>query len=154
MRSGKCMLAIALLGLADAGHARYFKDNDRAPLNPVYVDECGSCHLAYPAEFLNEASWKTLLDGLGEHFKSDASLDEAEMKIVRKYLLGHARSKGMGGESPVPVKVSTSRWFTARHGDTDSAGYPKATVKTMGNCEVCHPKAQTNLYHPLAQPAQ
>ena len=66
------LLVLALM--AASAHA----DSDsRVPLLPAYVQECGSCHVAFAPGLLPAASWQRLMADLGRHFGSDASLDAA-----------------------------------------------------------------------------
>jgi hypothetical protein len=48
--------------------AQYLQD----PKYPLYKDECGSCHFAYPPTMLPAASWERVMAGLGAHFGDNA----------------------------------------------------------------------------------
>ena len=43
----------------------------------MYADECGSCHVAFPARALPSAQWHRVLSDLEHHYGVDASLDPA-----------------------------------------------------------------------------
>ena len=71
-----CVLTLAGgAAMADSGGAR-------VPLLPKYAQECSACHVAYPAGFLPAASWQRVMAGLGKHYGTDASLDEASVREI------------------------------------------------------------------------
>ena len=41
----------------------YYRPSSASPL-PLYKEECGSCHIAYPAVLLPPGSWQKLMVGL------------------------------------------------------------------------------------------
>jgi Dihaem cytochrome c len=116
----------------------------RAALDPAYVEECGSCHVPYPAELLEGASWRALLGALGEHFDADATVDDAELKPITRYLEKNAR-RPAGPTAGAPLlRLTKSPWFRRMHQDINSGEWPK--VKTLSNCGACHPGAQQGRY--------
>ena len=40
--------------------------------NPLYKQECGSCHFAYPPSFLPARSWEKIMKNLSDHFGENA----------------------------------------------------------------------------------
>ncbi len=52
--------------------------------------ECGSCHMAFPAEMLPARSWTALMEGLSSHFGENAALDAAKRKEILDWLTAHA----------------------------------------------------------------
>jgi len=67
----------------------------------LYKSECGSCHMAYQAEFLPKRSWKKLMEqnSLENHFGVDASFDKEDIKRVLEFLIKNAGdSKKVSGE--------------------------------------------------------
>ena len=59
-------------------------------LPAVFTKECGACHWAYHPSLLPTSSWRTLMQGLGDHFGEDASLDEAVTAEITAFLLANA----------------------------------------------------------------
>ena len=49
--------------------------------NPVYKEECGSCHMAYPPGLLPARSWTKVMSGLDNHFGDNAELDAASISV-------------------------------------------------------------------------
>ncbi|MBK5970147.1 MULTISPECIES: diheme cytochrome c [Thiorhodovibrio] len=58
---------------------------------PAYLEECGSCHLAYPPGVLPADSWKHILapESLANHYGDDAWLPEDLVAEVRDYLMAN-----------------------------------------------------------------
>ncbi len=118
-------LALQLLGAAEA-----------APVSPamVYAEECGGCHVPYPARFLGAGEWSTVLGRLDRHYGVDASLDAAALAEVASHLHGTVAA---GGSAPLP-RITTSRWFRGEHREIDPAGWSAPAVKSPANCGACH----------------
>ena len=78
------LIAAVAIALAEGG--------ERVPpvTDPVVKKECGSCHMAFPPQFLPRRSWQKLVDTLADHFGENASLGEAQRKSVLDYLLANA----------------------------------------------------------------
>ena len=77
---------ILAAGASDAGA-------EPTSLPTAYVEECGSCHVAFPGPMLGAASWRAVLDGLPKHFGVDASLDPQALAPIRAYLERSARGE-------------------------------------------------------------
>ena len=54
--------------------------------NPVYIEECGACHLAYPPGLMPSKSWQKMMGGLSDHFGENAELDEETEQLIVRYL--------------------------------------------------------------------
>jgi nitrate/TMAO reductase-like tetraheme cytochrome c subunit len=111
-----------------------------------WANECGSCHVAYPAKFLPAATWTKIMTGLDKHFGSDASLDPATNKAIAGYLTANAGS-GKHGESPASLRISDTRWFQREHSEEMDPGIFKSPlVKSVANCGACHTAAAKGDY--------
>ncbi|MGY6215807.1 hypothetical protein ACW73L_11670 [Methylolobus aquaticus] len=137
--------------LCAARPASAVNDAKRTPMDPIYIEECGSCHVPYAAEFLPASSWKSLLGKLSEHFKFDAVPDKEHLKPISDYLLKHAGPVTWFGKPPYPEQISRARWFLGVHQNIDEVGWPR--IRKMANCGVCHPDAQQGKYNRLIEPA-
>lgn len=121
----------------------------------VYTSECSSCHVAYPAVFLPDASWKKLLAGLSDHFGDSADLLAEERDVIARYLFAHSYDKsrikrryGDRFDTPgVPLRVTETRYFQAIHREIPRRlvrDNPK--VKSYARCQVCHRGAERGRY--------
>lgn len=133
-------LALAVLttpALADEHYVQPITD-------PLTLEECSACHIAYPAVFLPKASWNAILDDLGNHFGEDASLGEDAVAQIRAYLTGAApeRVRGVDNANPI-LRISELPWFRHEHGQwalDHAAADPD--IGTISNCAACHRGAE------------
>jgi hypothetical protein len=135
--AGALLLALAIPALADGPRL--------APVqNPVWQEECSACHVAYHPGLLPAASWKAVVDGLGDHFGSDASLAPAETAALRAFLAGNAGTGKYGrvasGKDGRPLqRISQMPWFVHEHGEELPASvWKRKEVGSAANCGACH----------------
>lgn len=120
------VLAIGLSRPADASPA-----DDRQ----VLQDECGSCHLAYPAKFLSPTDWGQVLGHLDAHYGVDATLDGASLAAIAREL--RARKAQPSGSATLP-RITTSAWFLDEHDDVRADVWRRPAVQSAANCDACH----------------
>ncbi len=137
-------LACALISsLSMTGTA--FADDVFAGSNAKWKTECGSCHVAYPAQLLPATSWQRLMKGLDKHFGTDASVDAATAAEIGAFLNQYAGSKrGIAGETT--LRVSETAWFQREHRKVDAATWKNPKVKSAANCAACHTAAEAGDY--------
>lgn len=137
--------ALAVLALAAAGAAQ--ADDRPRPAPPAaYVQECGACHVPYPADLLAAASWQRLMAGLPRHFGTDASLDAATASSISTWLASHAGSGRRVTDAPPQDRISRSPWFVRKHHEVSTATWNSPAVKSAANCAACHPRADRGFY--------
>lgn len=132
--------AVALLVLVAPVHA----DGNRlqvGPPMPAYQQECGSCHLAYPAGLLPASSWRRIMDGLERHFGTDASLDAQTTRQIGAWLQAHSAARARMAQAPAQDRITRSAWFERKHRAIDAAVWPIDSVKSAANCAACHTDA-------------
>ncbi len=131
----------AVAGLLPAAAA--FADGGRAfvPPPPKYREECGACHVAYPAGLLPAASWQRLMAGLPAHFGTDASLDAPLAKEISAWLSANAGTYKRVREVPPEDRITRSAWFQRKHDEVAVATWKLPAVKSAANCAACHPQA-------------
>lgn len=126
--------------------------------NPVYKEECGSCHMAYPAGLLTSASWEKLMSGLEDHFGDNAELDVDTHKIITGFLVKNSadQSKYRGSRKfsqsvqsgNVPLRISEIPYFKHEHDEIPARmvkGNPEVT--SFSNCNGCHSKAEQGMFN-------
>lgn len=127
------------------------------PPDPIYVQECGSCHVPYPARRLSAESWRAVLNGLDRHFGSDASLDPATLKPIAAYLEAQARRRATLGENGQSLlRITETRWFRHEHDEIPERTWQLPTVQSPAHCEACHTAAERGNYseHALHLPRE
>ena len=138
------LILIALLALPALA------DDDYVPpvTDPLTLEECSPCHMAYPARFLPVASWNRIMDTLGDHFGEDASLNDAATAEIRAYLTGAAPARMRGVDDADPVmRISDLPWFVHEHNkrvmtrvESDPA------IGSIANCAACHRGAERGYF--------
>lgn len=132
-----CLLALGMPLLANADGAK-----KPAATNPVWQEECGSCHIAYPPRFLPAGSWRTMMSSLDKHFGTDASIDADTAATIETFLVQNAkRSKPDTRASDAPLRITETRWFRSEHDDFSAAKWKSPAIGSAANCGACHPGA-------------
>jgi len=132
-------VAVAMI-MAAAGIAvvRADDDNERfTATDPVWKEECGSCHIAYPPRLLPASSWKQIMSGLDRHFGSDASLDRKTADRIAAFLERNAGRERASRKSPT-LRITDTRWFRHEHDEVSARTWQNPKVKSASNCEACH----------------
>ncbi|RIL06664.1 MAG: cytochrome C [Proteobacteria bacterium] len=122
-------------------------ESRRAPLPPAYVDECGSCHVAYPGRMLDAASWQAVLAGLDRHFGVDATVDAATLAPLRVHLEQTARTKPTTAADATPLlRITETRWFRGEHDEVPRRLREGPAAVKPADCGACHRHAATGSY--------
>lgn len=120
-------------------------------LHPLYISECGSCHVAFPPKLLAGDSWRAVMAGLDKHFGSDASLDAATVREIETFLTANAGSrKTLGADGKPLLRITETTWFQKEHreghGGLRAGVFHSDAVKTAANCSACHRNAADGDY--------
>jgi len=143
-----------------------FSDSDlnaKAGVTPVtdkiYVEECGSCHMPYQPGLLPERSWRQLLSAkaLENHFEENAELDEDIRKHILNIAIAASADKSKAKRSRkimnsirqsfTPKRITDISYIQRKHHELSSNVFsPDKQVKSLGQCEQCHQKANDGLF--------
>lgn len=139
-------LAFGLVNMAVYADQAISKSSQKP--NAVYQEECGACHLAYPAGLLPEKSWNKILNNLEDHFGENAELDKESNQVLQKYLAKNSMQKGIFSKflrnfpKGVPTRITKLPYFIRKHDEVPSkmvTGNPK--VGSFSQCDKCHSSA-------------
>ncbi len=131
---------------------------DVAPVNnQLYIKECGSCHFPYQAGLLPSNAWNKMMENLENHFNSDASLNEADLQTLTKYLNDNSAEKNMQykrsnrivsslAKNQIPDSISTTPYMIKKHEDIRKDLITQNEVKGLFNCMACHKTADKGIY--------
>jgi len=133
--------AVAILAAGAAA-----AESPRAPLPAAYVEECGSCHVAFPGRMLDAPSWSAVIGGLEQHFGVDASVDPKTLEPIRAYLASSARSHPTTTGGAPSLRITETRWFRHEHADIAAATWSAPKVRSAANCSACHGGAESGDY--------
>lgn len=115
--------------------------------DPVYRQECGACHLAYPPQMLSASSWRALMAGLDKHFGSDASMDPATQSGIQRFLENHAGKRDTSLNGKPQLRITETRWFVHEHsGELPRDIWKRPAIKSAANCAACHTAADKGDY--------
>lgn len=128
--TGALLSSVALTGAIADEHV--YTAND-----PVWKEECGSCHIAYPPRLLPASSWRELMSGLNRHFGTDASVDPQTAKHVAAFLERNAGRDHVLRGSPT-LRITETRWFVHEHNEVPDRVWRNPKVKSAANCTACH----------------
>lgn len=105
--------------------------------NAVWRNECGACHMAFPAAMLPAGDWLTLLDALDTHYGVNASLDPATRNEIANYLDHNGVGRQSAPDAGSLPRITATDWFLQKHrGAMRLLG--KAKVRTLSDCVACH----------------
>jgi hypothetical protein len=136
--------AVCALFVLMAAHVPATADGPRVAATappPTYVQECGACHVAYPAPMLPAASWQRLMTNLQRHFGVDASLDAATAPPLAAWLVANAAT-GRRATQPPQDRITRAAWFVREHDDVTPSTWQRPAVKSAANCGACHAGAE------------
>ena len=139
----KFAVAAMAVVVAAAGIAVVRADDDGerfTATDPVWKEECGSCHIAYPARLLPASSWKQIMSGLDRHFGSDASLDQQTADHIAAFLERNA-GRERASRTSSTLRITDTRWFRHEHDEVSARTWKNPKVKSASNCEACHVNA-------------
>jgi hypothetical protein len=117
---------------------------------PHAMEQCGECHMIFPAKMLPARSWTALLSDLDHHFGESATMPENTRKEILEYLAANAADSPnvtprdrhyiseIGTDAP-PLRITKTRWWNQMHADFDFEGVKRTKVKSASNCLGCHP---------------
>ena len=170
MAAGYAMLAAVLIvsfyGLGQSLASGGYEDDDREPdheyrdehgsnyrhgatiMNTAYREECGSCHMAYPAMLLPRQSWRKIMAGLEDHFGENAALDDKTGDEIEDYLLGESNRvtyrklfRNLGDAAP--LRITELPYFVHEHDEIPSRFVTaNEQVKSLSQCNACHRDAE------------
>ena len=122
--------------------------------NPLYKEECGSCHMAYPSGLLPGRSWGKMMTGLEDHFGENAELDSTTTAELTRYLVDNSAdavpnyrrsrkiTRDLSNES-TPLRITELAYFQHEHREIpDRLIAANPEVGSLSNCNACHQKAE------------
>lgn len=171
MKKGLVIGLIIALSLALGWHIAQSDDDEQAKIgdlwkrtvdvapvsNTRYVEECGSCHMAYPPGLLPARSWRKLIQGLDNHFGDNAEQDSTTLAALTRYLVDNSaegspyrRSRKIMRSlafNETPLRITEVPYIRHEHREipkrlvTDNA-----EVGSLGNCLACHRRADQGYF--------
>jgi mono/diheme cytochrome c family protein len=130
-------------------------DDVRLPArpDPVWQEECGSCHIAFPPSLLSAGDWRAVMQGLDRHYGVDATLDEPTRARIAAFLEASA-GRGRKVMDAPNLRITQTRWFLHEHDEVPARVWSDPQVKGAANCGACHGDAQQGRFdeHAIRMP--
>ena len=154
----KYLIFLALIINSLLASDNFNTKTDVAPVNnQLYIKECGSCHFPYQPGLLPSNAWNKMMTNLENHFNSDASLNEANLQTLTKYLNDNSAEKNMQykrsnrivsslAKNQIPDSISTTPYMIKKHEDIRKNLITQNEVKGLFNCMACHKTADKGIY--------
>ncbi len=114
--------------------------NLNVPKHAQWQEECGSCHIAYPPQFLTADNWQRMMNTLDKHFGPNAELDAASQKSITDFLKRNA-AKGSKHQAR-SLRISDTAWFKREHHEIPRDAWKDPRIKSAANCNACHVEAE------------
>lgn len=141
-----------LFNAASAGGDDYYPPiTDKTTLQ-----ECGSCHLAFPAAMLPAASWQRMMGDLENHFGDDASVDAATTRQISGYLSANAGDTGGArysrkllrgvSRNEAPLRITELPKWAREHREVSKREWASKEVGSKANCVACHVDAEKGYF--------
>jgi len=119
----------------------FFQNTQDRQSYQLYKNECGSCHVAFPAKFMSSDTWQKIMSRLEDHYGDNAELDADPLKQISQYLLNNA-GRWRTWENSKTLRITDSRKFMREHDEVPrSTVGPNAKVKSYTDCAACHQNA-------------
>ena len=124
---------------------------------PLYEDECGSCHFAYPPGLLPQQSWREIMANLEDHFGDNAELAEQDHTVVSEYLVNNSADRSNARRSKKfmrrvslskpPLRITELTYFKHEHDEIPAhVGRDNPQVGSMSHCDRCHQDAKKGYF--------
>lgn len=130
------------------------------PVDPLWQEECGSCHLAYHPSLLPEKSWQAMFAQQLDHFGEELALDDVTVTNLLRHAQANSAERG-GSEAAVRISMSTPAdavplritgldYWQAKHRRLDAGVWKTSAVHGKGDCGACHYDAEQATFEDAA----
>ena len=124
--------------------------------DPIYAEQCGACHLAFPPSLAPAATWDGILADLQHHFGADATLSAGQVAHLRNWLNANAAEHWDTLPSHllrVPaadgsLRITDTPGWRRMHRHIPDAVFASKPVYRRSACEACHEDAESGRFAP------
>jgi len=167
--TGAGMLCFAL-GIGIVWFAGYITQTPEKPYlpfvgptladDPLWREECGSCHFAFHPSLLPARSWVATMETQSEHFGDDLALDEETTSLIQDFLAKNAAeqfateaawkvNRSIPG-TETPLSITETGYWQHKHHELPEAIWKHPKVKGKSNCAACHLDAEAGTFEDAA----
>lgn len=116
---------------------------------PAALEQCGECHMIFPAQMLPQRSWTAILSRLDNHFGEVASIPAKELDEIRDFLTSNAADSANASpqdrhymseilSDSAPLRITRTPWWNQMHSDFNFEGVKHSDIRSPANCLACH----------------
>lgn len=113
----------------------------------LYLQNCGTCHLAVPPAVLPTQTWYRLINDTRHYSVEIQPLPRFDAQLISRYLQFYSRPYYEGEQAP--FQIADSRFFSALHPQVELQQPP-----TLRSCVACHPQAADFNFRQISDPAE
>ncbi len=125
-------------------------------IDPMFAEQCGACHLAFPPSLAPISTWDGILSDLQHHFGADATLSPDQIDEIKTWLDANAADHWDTLPShvlrqPAPNgsrRITDTPGWRRRHRNIPDATFVTNPIYRRSNCEACHADAATGRFAP------
>jgi cytochrome b len=125
-------------------------------LDPVFAEQCGACHLAFPPSLAPASTWDGILANLRHHFGADATLSAEQIAWIRDWLNANAADRWdtlpahlLGIQAADgSLRITNTPGWRQRHRNIAAAVFAAKPIYRRSNCAACHADATTGRFAP------
>ncbi|MBL8429455.1 MAG: diheme cytochrome c [Dechloromonas sp.] len=140
----KPLILTLLLGLALPAFADRMPPPANTPAS--YKAECSSCHMAFQPALLTANDWRKTMNGLKDHFGTDATVDMPKQQEITSFLERNAGDISKLGSAGEPPRITQTARFIRKHREIPVKYWKDPRIKSAANCEACHRGAAEGNY--------
>ncbi len=127
-----------------------------AEQDPMVAEQCGACHLAFPASLAPAATWNGILAGLQRHFGADATLSGEQIAHIRVWLDARAAEQWDTLPSHLlrqpaadgSLRITDTPGWRRVHRHIADAVFAAKPVYRRSDCAACHADAASGRFAP------
>ena len=93
--------------------------------------------MPFPPGLLSRDNWHQLMQGLDNHFGTDASLDAKTRDEITMFLENNAAQDTWGEHSSDTLRITRTAWFEKKHRGAIRM-LLKGRIKSLSDCMACH----------------
>ena len=128
--------------------------------DPLWREECGSCHLAFHPNLLPARSWQQIMAGQGRHFGTDLALDAPTATAILAFLVRNAAENSpteaafkINRSIPpnaTPLRITETPYWVEKHRSIRGSDWQLPLVKRKSHCAACHLDAVAGTFEDAA----
>lgn len=141
-------------GTGEAPHVKFV--GKTLPDDPLWRDECGSCHAVFYPALLPSRSWQKIMAEQDQHFGTDLGLDTETVAAVLQFMVDNAAEKHAVEaaykieksipSAETPLRITETPYWMKKHREIAASDWANPLVMSKTNCAACHTDADAGTF--------